>query len=684
MPNLNRVVAIITLLTAAACANQSSRTAFTPPTGSTTTVASAKPIDPMPSVGPATTVSLASPPSSVVPATGWSSQPVAVARIETSELVDLATAKNNVCGLYASGLAVCVDVASRARTVVFAANPGLQIRGPLKLRVANQLLCVESAWSVMCRSLDGTAPSDLRVAEVRIPRGEWILDSVRSAVCTMTSCVSVNTAAPASPAAPMFALSVLPEAGPLRRSLVTTENRWALDQCPTQNGRGCLWCEGSGVCAKWRKALDILRTPPKMPRRTTCINGPNQVERCPPEPRARPIVMSDAAKRALIEKAWPTTMGTVAFGLVAELPDLGGRRRLVGAESAMCVVDTDDAFCATATTTPHSVARLPEWSNRNTEPVFVWATRLCALSRRDFRVTCSEIDSPSAAAVTVNLPSTTQLEKYTGVIAASTQRLCFSDPLGGVTCLTPDGTASITIDATTLRGTDATPNLAVTTPGGARAKRSVSSARYFGDRFVTVNGPYLCRGDTCQHAVTAVRVMRDDVPKQPPLVLSPRATQEFAQYEKRPIDNGAYACAPPVPKREDASVLERLADVSLSTVPLDRGGNWRCTNGNDVGFDVEVPAQWSRVIWWGNSACQASGSMLSCLPIREGGRTIHTVDVGFEIFAIDASSELLCTSAEAAATPPACWRLDPSAGSFAAQRVTVPANLLAVPPATIR
>lgn len=605
-------------------------------------------------------------------------------RVDTGELVDLATAKNHVCGLYGSGLAVCVDVSSRARTVVFAANPGLQLRGPLKLRVANQLLCVESAWSVMCRNIDGTAPSDRRVAEVRIPRGEWILDSVRRAVCTMTTCVSVNPAEPASAAVPMFALSVLPDAGSLRRSLVTAENRWALDQCPTQNGRGCLSCEGNGLCAKWRKTLDIMRTPPKMPRRTTCVNGPNQVERCPPEPRARPIVLSDAAKRALSEKAWPTTTGTVSFGLVAELPYWGRRHRLVGDESAICVVSDEDAGCATATTPPHTVAWLPEWRNRYVEPLFVWATRLCALSRRDFRVTCSEINLPSATAVTVNLPSTTQLEKYTGVVAASTHRLCFSDPRGGVTCVTPDGAAPITIDATTLRGADATASIAVATPGVARAKRSVSSARYFGDRFVTVNGPYLCRGDTCQHAVTAVRVMRDDVPKQPPLVLSPRATQEFAQYEKRPIDNGAYACTPPVPKREEVSVLERLANVSLSTVPLDRGGNWRCTNGNDAGFDLEVPAQWSRVIWWGNSACQASGTLLSCLPIREGGRNMFTVEVGFEIYAIDASSELLCASAEAAGTPPACWRLDSIADTFVPQRVVVPAPLLAAPPAQIK
>ena len=682
MPNMNRVVAIIAVLTAAACAKQSSRTASTPPTRPTTAVALAEQRGPVRSVGAA--VSLASPPSSAIAATGWSSLVVEVARVETGELVDLATAQNNVCGLYASGLAVCVDVVSRARTVVFAANPALQLRGPLKLRVANQLLCVESVWSVMCRSINSSAPSNQRVAEVRVPRGEWILDSVRGVVCTITTCVSVNTAAPASSAVLMFSSAVLPEAGPLRRSLVTTASRWALDQCPMQNGRGCLWCEGSGMCAKWRKALDIMRTPPKMPRRTTCVNGPNQVERCPPEPRARPIVMSDAAKRALIEKAWPTTEGTVAFGLVAELPDLGGRRRLVGSESAMCVVDPDDAFCATATTAPHSVARLPDWSNRNTAPVFVWATRLCALSRRDFRVTCSEIDLPSSAAVTVNLPSTTQLEKYTGIIAASNQRLCFSDPLGSVTCLTPDGAAPITIDATTLRGADGTSNLAVATADAARAKRSVSSARYFGDRFVTVNGPYLCRGDACQHAVTAVRVNRDDIPKQSPLVLSPRATQEFAQYEKRPIDNGAYACAPPVPKREDASVLERLADLSLPTVPLGRGGNWRCTNGTDAGFDVEVPTSWSRVIWWGNAACHATSSMLSCLPIREGGRTIHTVHVGFEIFAIDASSELLCVSAETVATPPICWRLDPSVGSFSPQLVTVPATLLAAPPARIR
>jgi hypothetical protein len=269
------------------------------------------------------------------------------------------------------------------------------------------------------------------------------------------------------------------------------------------------------------------------------------------------------------------------------------------------------------------------------------------------------------------------------VVAAANQRLCFSDPLGGVTCVTPDGTAPITIDATTLRGTDASANLAVTTPGGAHAKRSVSSARYFGDRFVTVNGPYLCRGDACQHAVTAVRTSGDDVPDQPPLVLSPRATQEFAQYERRPIDNGAVACAPPVPKRQAASVLERLAAVSLSTVPLDRGGNWRCTNGKDAGFDVDVPARWSSVMWWGHSACHASGSTLSCLPIREGGRKMFTVEVGFEIYAIDASGELLCVSAEAAASPPICWRLDSIADTFVPQRV-VPAHLLEAPPARIK
>ncbi len=598
---------------------------------------------------------------------------------ETGELVDIATAQSRICALYASGLAVCVDVQSRLRTVVFAANPGLQIRGSLKLRVADNLLCVASVWSVMCRAIDGAATPAGRVAEVRGPRGDWLLDSVRREICTTSTCVSIGSRELATPAAPMFPTTVLAEAGPLRRSAVTTENRWALDQCANSNGHGCLFCEGSGVCAKWRKSWDIAHTPPKMPRRATCINGPNQVERCPPTPPVRPIVMSEKTKHALIEKAWPVTTAPVSFGLVAQLPELGRRHRLVGNSSAMCVLGDDNALCATTTSLPRPVAGLPDW--RNAEPVFMWATRLCALSRRDFRITCVDIDKPSLGIIAVNLPSTTQLEKYAGVIAASVQRLCYSDPRGGVTCLTTDANAPVELDAKTLLGLDA--NINAPTRSASRTSRTVG-ARYASDRYVTPFGPYLCRGETCVHAVTGDRAARRELPARTPLVLSPRATQEFAGYERRPTDTGVMACVPPVPKRDVATSLERLTDVSLPTVPMGRGGNWRCTRGNDAGFDVDVPTQWSRVIWWGSAACNATGSTVSCLPIQDGGRKMYTLDFGFAISAVDVSSELLCASGEAEAMPPVCWRLDPTVRTFTPQAVAVPASLQDAPSARIK
>lgn len=671
MHKSNRVLVIVALSLAVACTPRSAAPADVRPVRPTVTT---KPtVSKTPTAAtPATPAALATPPT----ATPWRS--VDVVPVEPGELVDVATAKSNVCALYASGLAVCVDVLSRVRTVVFAANPSLALRGPLKLRVADELLCVASAWSVMCRSIDGSAMPDERVAEVRLPRGEWLLDSVRREICTMTDCVSVNPTEPAAPATPMFATAGLADAGPLRRSLVTAENRWALDECPTQNGRGCLSCEGNGLCAKWRKVLDIMRTPPKMPRRTTCVNGPNQVERCPPEPRARPIVLSDAAKRALIEKAWPTTTGTVSVGLVAELPNWGRQHRLVGNVSVMCVVSDEDAGCATASTPPHTVAWLPEWRNRNVEPLFVWATRLCALSRRDFRVTCSDIDRPSAGAIIVNLPSTTQLQTYTGVVAASAKRLCYSDPRGGVTCLTADALAPVELEVASFLGPAAA--ALVSTPNAARAARAVSSARYFSDRYVTLFGPYMCRGENCQHAVTAVRATTRELPTPKPMVLSPRATQEFASYERRPSDNGVMACVPPVPKRNSSTNLERLADVTLPTVPMRRGGTFRCTGGHDAGFDVDVPATWGRIMWWGSAACYATGSTVNCLPIREGGRKLHSVHVGFTIFAVDASSELLCASAEAETTAPVCWWLDPTAPTFVPVPMTVPADLRAASP----
>ena len=664
------LVVIVVFATTAACARNSRSAAPAPPPSATGAVQH----------GPASVeraAPLAAPATAVLPPALLQWQPVAVTPAEIGELVDLATAKNIVCALYASGLAVCVDVQSHMRTVVFAANPSLELRGPLKLRLADELLCVESAWSVMCRGLDGSAMPDLRVAEVRVPRGEWLLDAVRSQVCTTTNCVSVDPIAPATPTTPMFPAAVRADAGPLRRSAVTAENRWALDQCPTQNDHSCLYCEGSGVCAKWRKAWDIAQTPPKMPRRATCVNGPNQVERCPPTPRAKPIVMSEATKRALIEKSWSNPSAPVRVGQVAALPLLSRRQRLVGNLSAMCIVADEDGFCATTTTPPHAVAWLPAW--RNAEPVFLWATRLCALSRRDFRVTCNDLDTASAAAVTVNLPSTTQLHSYGGVIAVSATRLCYSDPRGAVTCLTADANPPVELDAMTLRGLAANPQAA--SADAPRTSRAVSRASYYGDRYLTLVGPYLCRGDSCQHAVTAARASRRDLPEPSPLVLAPRATQEFAGYERRPTDNGVMACAAPRPRVEAATTLARLAAVSISTVPMGRGGNWRCTGGDDAGFDVDVPPRWSRVLWWGSAACHASGSTVSCLPIREEGRNMHRVNVGFTIYAVDASSELLCASAEATTTPPVCWRLDPNATTFVPQRVTIPVALLVAPPA---
>lgn len=575
----------------------------------------------------------------------WTSQ--GVVEIDDSTPLDFAITDDKICRLFASGQVTCVDASTRARTELFAANPALALRQELKLRAAGDLICLQTRWSVMCRTF-----ADPRVAEVHTPRDNWRLDPVKRQLCTAQQCISLE---PGKLALPVEITDVDRDS-----AAYTARNHWALARCSGTDDK-CLSCEGRGVCAKWRYAWDTMHIGPKIiTRGTGCVNGPNTVERCPPPPPPKRIVISEAAKGAAIAKHWGLVDDAVPWGVVATFAKLDYDSRLVANENAVCILQRKTAHCATTWVMPHDVQLPSKWRN---DDVFLWGSHACLLEADQFKISCMDIEG-NAGLRTIGLPSTTQMQRYQGTVAVGVQRLCYDDPSGGIACITANKNAAPELFAANEFGAAPT--------GGVRpAKRS-----YVGDPTgadIRVAGEFLCNVESCSHSQAKQVVPREQARTSiTALRLGANETMEFANYETRPRDNGVLACAPPKPRRTAVNELERVEPVSLQSAPLGRSGNLRCTNGHDGGVDVLVPNGW-RLRMWGDAVCDANGSVVACRLVRDGGRVEWTVEVGFKIESIDTSSHLLCVNPEAGAVGAVCWRREPGSQGFAPERIVVPA-----------
>lgn len=575
----------------------------------------------------------------------WASQDVV--EVDDGTPLDFAITDDKICRLFASGKVTCLDVQTHARSELFAANPAMALRQELKLRAAGDWVCLQSRWSVMCRTF-----ADPRVAEVHTPRDRWRLDPSKRALCTATQCISLEPGKPALP--------VDSEKGDRDGGTYNALNHWAMARC-TGNDAMCLSCEGRGVCAKWRYAWDTMHMGPKIiTRGTGCVNGPNTVERCPPPPPPKRIVISEAAKGAAIAKHWGVVDDAVPWGVVAKFAKLDYDSRLLANEHAVCILQRKTAHCATVSVMPHDVQLPSKW--RLNDDVFLWGRYACLLEPDQFKISCMDIEG-DAGMRTIGLPSTTQMQRYQGTVAVGVQRLCYDDPSGGIACVTANMNAAPVLFAANEFG-------AAPSAGVRSAKRS-----YVGDPTgadIRVVGEFLCNVESCSHSQAKQVVPREQARTSiTALRLGATETMEFANYETRPRDNGVLACAPPKPRRNAVNELERVEPVSLQSAPLGRSGNLRCTNGHDGGVDVLVPSSW-RLRLWGDAVCDANGSVVACRLVRDGGRVEWTVDVGFAIESIDTSSHLLCVNSDAGAAGAVCWRREPGSPGFAPARLVVP------------